>query len=71
MSMESAHRVHGKRGDRLMVPGRHVGEPVQDAEILEAVGDDGGPPYVIQPDDGRAGRFYPSSDVDAQRAEDG
>ena len=51
-------------GDRLVVRGHHTGEPERDAEILEVLGGDGGPPYTVRwEDDGHVSRIYPSSDI--------
>lgn len=51
-------------GDRLVIHGHHVGEAERDAEILEVLGDDGAPPYVVRwSEDGHVSRFYPSSDA--------
>lgn len=52
------------RGDRLVIKGHHVGEPTRDAEILDVLGDDGAPPFIVRwEDDGHVSRFYPSSDA--------
>ena len=56
-------------GDRLVVHGHHQGEPERDGEILEVVGPDGGPPYVVRWEDGRVSTLYPSSDVYVQHFE--
>jgi uncharacterized protein DUF1918 len=64
-SMPINHPVlHAAPGDRLVIRGHHVGEPERDAEILEVLGDDGGPPFLVcWQDDGRVSRLYPSSDA--------
>jgi hypothetical protein len=50
-------------GDRLVVHPHHVGEHGRDAEILEVLGEDGGPPYrVVWQDTGSESIFFPSSD---------
>jgi hypothetical protein len=62
LSMTSALRA--AKGDRLVVRGHRIGEPERDAEILEVLGDDGAPPYLVRwSDDGRVSRVYPSSDI--------
>lgn len=54
-------------GDRLVIRGHHVGEPGRDAEILEILGQDGSPPYLVRwQDDGHVSRVYPSSDAYVQ-----
>ena len=51
-------------GDRLLIKAHHVGEPIRDAEVLEVLGDNGGPPFLVRwEDDGRVSRLYPSSDA--------
>jgi hypothetical protein len=62
-------RMRAKPGDRLVIYAHHVGEPAQDAEILETLGDDGGPPFLVRWEDGHVSRFYPSSDVHVQHFE--
>ena len=50
-------------GDRLVVRAHHQGEPAQDAEILEVLGENG-PPYRVRWDrDGHESIIYPGSDV--------
>lgn len=51
-------------GDRLVVRGHRQGEVEHDAEILEVLGEDGAPPYLVRWEaDGRVSRVYPSSDI--------
>jgi hypothetical protein len=51
-------------GDRLVIRGHCVGEHVHDGEILEVLGEDGAPPYVVRwSDDGRISRTFPGSDA--------
>lgn len=58
------HTPHATPGDRLVIHGHHLGEPERDAKILEARGDDGGPPFVVRwSDTGRVGIVYPGSDA--------
>ncbi|HET9947574.1 MAG TPA: DUF1918 domain-containing protein [Longimicrobiales bacterium] len=55
-------------GDRLVIRGHHVGELERDGEIVEVLGEDGAPPFVVRwEDSGRQTRFYPSSDAYVQR----
>jgi hypothetical protein len=50
-------------GDRIVIRGHQVGEPVRDAEVLD-VGPDGGPPYRVRwADTGHEGLFFPGSDA--------
>lgn len=56
--------LHASPGDRLVVRGHQQGQPERDAEILEVLGEDGGPPYEVRwSDDGHVSRVYPSSDI--------
>lgn len=51
-------------GDRLVVRGHHVGEPVRDAEILEVRHEDGSPPYLVRwSDNGHEALVFPGSDA--------
>ncbi len=51
-------------GDRLVIRGHHLGEPDRDAEILEVLGEDGGPPYRVRwSDTGRIGLLFPGTDA--------
>jgi hypothetical protein len=51
-------------GDQLVIRGHHFGEAERDAEILEILGDDGAPPYLVRwEDDGHVSKLYPSSDA--------
>jgi hypothetical protein len=35
-------------GDRLVIPGRHVNDPVRSGEIVEVHGPNGAPPYLVR-----------------------
>jgi hypothetical protein len=51
-------------GDRLVIRAHHTGEPERDAEIIEVLGEEGSPPYLVRwQDDGRVSRLYPGSDA--------
>jgi hypothetical protein len=51
-------------GDRLVIRGHHLGERDRDAEILEVLGEDGGPPYRVRwSETGRETLLYPGSDA--------
>ena len=55
-------------GDRLVIRGHHLGEPDRDAEILEARGPGGGPPFLVRWEDaGRVSLLYPGSDARVER----
>jgi CBS domain-containing protein len=58
----------GAPGDRLVIRGHHLGEPDRDAEILEARGSGGGPPYLVRwEDSGAVSLLYPGSDARIQK----
>ena len=64
--MNAAHAgpLRADPGDRLVIRGHRVGEPARDAKILEVLGENGAPPYVVRwEDNGHVSRFYPSSDA--------
>jgi hypothetical protein len=51
-------------GDRLIVKGHHQGEHERDAEVVEVLGEDGGPPFRVRwSDDGHVSLLFPGSDV--------
>jgi hypothetical protein len=57
-------------GDRLVIPGRHLGEPERDAEILEVRHADGGPPYLVRwSDTGHEGLVFPGPEAHVQHFE--
>lgn len=61
---EAAPRVWAHPGDRLVVRGRRLGEPDRDAEILEALGTDGAPPFRVRwQDSGRESEIFPGEDA--------
>jgi hypothetical protein len=52
--------MQAKVGDRIVVHGTHVSDPVRDGEILEVHGPDGGPPYLVRwSDNGHESLVYP------------
>jgi CBS domain-containing protein len=51
-------------GDRLVITAHQQGGRPRDAEVLEARGPDGGPPYLVRwQDTGRVSLHYPGSDA--------
>ena len=50
-------------GDRIIVPGAHLGDPVRDGEIVAVEGEGGGPPYRVRWADGHVSLFFPGPDV--------
>jgi len=56
--------VRVRPGDRLVITAHHQGGRPRDAEVLEARGADGGPPYLVRwQDTGRVSLHYPGSDA--------
>ena len=57
-------------GDRIIIQGHRVGEPIRDCEVLEVHGADGGPPYLVRwGDSGHTCLFFPGTDADVQHFE--
>jgi hypothetical protein len=60
--------LRAENGDRLVIRGHRVGESERHADIIEVLGDDGAPPYVVRwIDDGRVTRILPGSDANVDR----
>ena len=56
--------MHATAGDRIIVRSVHVGEPDRDAEVLEAVGPEGTPPFRVRwSDTGHEGLLYPGPET--------
>jgi hypothetical protein len=71
MMPASSSNLRAAPGDRLVIHAHHVGEPERDAEILEVLGENGAPPYVVRwSDNGHVSRCYPSSDAYVRRHEE-
>ncbi|ACY99068.1 Domain of unknown function DUF1918 [Thermomonospora curvata DSM 43183] len=62
-------------GDRLVIVRSGLHEPVRDGEIIEVIGPDGTPPYLVRwADTGRTSLIYPGPDarvVHYEHPEDG
>jgi hypothetical protein len=50
-------------GDRLHVHANSVGEPDHSGEIIEVLGSEGSPPYVVRFDDGHTRTVCPGPDA--------
>jgi hypothetical protein len=61
--MESNSELRATPGDRIVIKGHHVGEHERDGEVLEILGEEGAPPYVVRWEDGHTSEFFPSSDA--------
>jgi hypothetical protein len=46
-------------GDRIILAGTRVDDPVRDGEVLEVKGNNGGAPYTVRWSDGHTGLVYP------------
>lgn len=56
-------------GDRIVILGHRVGEPIRRAEVVEVRGDDGEPPYLVRwSDDGHQSLFFPGTDAIVEHA---
>ncbi len=56
-------------GDRLAVPGRHLGEGPRLGTVLAVRGDAGGPPYVVEWEDGDIAVCYPGPRTEIEHRE--
>jgi len=57
-------QIRAHPGDRLVIKGHHLGEPSRDAEILEALGEQGSAPFRVRwADTGREGLLFPGPDA--------
>ncbi len=56
--------MQARVGDRIVIHGHRVGEPIRDGEVLEVHGPDGGPPFIVRwSDTGHETLFFPGSDA--------
>lgn len=55
--------MRAETGDRILVPGRHVGDPVRSGTVAEVHSTDGAPPYVVRWDDGHQGVCCPGPEA--------
>jgi Domain of unknown function (DUF1918) len=59
--------LRARPGDRLVVRAHHTGEAGRDGEIVEVLGEDGAPPFMVRwEDDGHLSRLYPGTDAYVQ-----
>ena len=60
--------LRAEPGDRLVIRAHHTGEVEHDGEILEVLGENGAPPYLVRWEaDGHVTRLYPGTDAYVQR----
>ncbi|KAF5998921.1 DUF1918 domain-containing protein [Streptomyces sp. WAC00263] len=50
-------------GDRLLIHGRTIGQQDRQAEVIEVLGPDGGPPYRVRLADGHETIMSPGPDT--------
>jgi len=63
--------LRARPGDRLVIRAHHAREAEHDGEILEVLGDEGAPPYVVRwEEDGHVSRLYPGADAYVQHLHD-
>jgi hypothetical protein len=55
--------VKASVGDRITVPGLHVGDATRCGEVVEVKGPAGEPPYVVRWEDGHEAVFVPAAGV--------
>ncbi len=51
--------MRARAGDRIILAGELVDQPTRAGEVVEARGPDGGPPYVVQWEDGHTSTMFP------------
>jgi len=59
--LEQGEKVKATIGDHITVHGQHVGDASRFGEVLEVLGPDGEPPYVMRWEDGHSAIFVPGS----------
>ena len=50
-------------GDRISIPGRHVGDAIREGEVIEVRGKDDATLYVVRWDDGHEGVCSPGAEA--------
>lgn len=58
--------MHAVIGDRIAIPGRHVGDAGRVGEVIEVRGPEGTPPFVVRWEDGHEGVCYPGPETKVQ-----
>jgi hypothetical protein len=60
--------LKARAGDRLVIHAHRLGEHERDAEILETLGTEGGPPFRVRwSDSGEETLHFPGSDATVER----
>jgi hypothetical protein len=55
--------MHAVIGDRIAIPGRHVGDAGRVGEVIEVRGPEGTPPFLVRWEDGHEGICYPGPET--------
>ncbi len=55
--------MRASKGDHLVVEGKAVGTARREGEVVEVLGEDGTPPYVVRWEDDHEGLTYPGPDA--------
>ena len=55
--------MRASKGDHLVVEGKAVGNARREGEVVEVLGADGTPPYVVRWEDHHEGLTYPGPDA--------
>jgi hypothetical protein len=63
MGASARSELRATAGDRLLVQGHRVGEPERRGEVVEVLGEQGEPPYLVRWEGGHVSRVYPGPDV--------
>lgn len=63
MGASAKSQLRATAGDRLLVQGHRVGEHERRGEVVEVLGEQGEPPYLVRWGDGHVSRVYPGPDV--------
>jgi hypothetical protein len=61
--------MRARAGDRIILAGELVDQPTRAGEVVEARGADGGPPYVVQWEDGHTSTMFPGPGAGLRVAE--
>ncbi len=60
--------MHADIGDKIAIPGRHVGEVGRVGQVLDVRGPDGSPPYLVRWQDGHEAICYPGPETRIEHA---
>ncbi|MBF9068809.1 DUF1918 domain-containing protein [Streptacidiphilus fuscans] len=60
--------MKAKVGDRLRFLGHQVGAPDHFGRVVEVMGKEGDPPYLVEFDDGHRAEVFPGTDCELEHA---